>query len=303
MKRRDEAFLRALLIALAVCYAWRGIPPLYAQSAKAIRINEVLVINEDNFLDQYGHRSPWVELYNSSAGSVNVGGCYLTDDIKNPTKYPIPRGDVETVVKPYQHLLFYADASPIKGTFHLNFTLDPQRANFIAFFDSDGRTLVDSVTIPAAAQADVSYGRYVDGTGKWVTYEKVTPKTNNKTLDKNEKVENLKKNDPDGIAITIISMSVVILALIIAYFIYRSMGKVFSHKRERQPHTVVKDMSNSNIKPISREDEAVYAAIAMALYEMFESGYEKEGEITMSPIKKVYSPWSSKIQTMRQYPR
>ena len=71
-----------------------------AQRATSMRINEVLVINDDNFVDDYGKRHPWIELFNTSAGTVNIAGCFLTDDKNNPRKYPIPKGDVLTQIPP-----------------------------------------------------------------------------------------------------------------------------------------------------------------------------------------------------------
>ena len=63
-----------LLFALLVSFGAK------AQRATSMRINEVLVINEDNFVDDYGKRHAWIELFNNSAGSVNIAGCYLTND-------------------------------------------------------------------------------------------------------------------------------------------------------------------------------------------------------------------------------
>lgn len=113
-----------------------------------MRINEVLVINEDNFVDDYGKRHGWIELFNTSAGTVNIAGCYLTDDKNNPMKYPIPKGDVLTQIQPRQHTLFWADGQPGRGTFHVNFVLDPSKENYIALYDADGKTLIDEVTDP-----------------------------------------------------------------------------------------------------------------------------------------------------------
>ena len=55
-----------------------------AQLATSMRINEVLVVNESNFVDDYGQRNGWIELYNGSAGTVNIAGCFLTNDKNNP---------------------------------------------------------------------------------------------------------------------------------------------------------------------------------------------------------------------------
>lgn len=62
-----------LLFALLISFGAK------AQRATSMRINEVLVINEDNFVDDYGKRHGWIELFNTSAGTVNIAGCYLTD--------------------------------------------------------------------------------------------------------------------------------------------------------------------------------------------------------------------------------
>ena len=42
------------------------------QSASSIRLNEVLVINVDNFVDDYGSRSGWIELFNNSPGTIDA---------------------------------------------------------------------------------------------------------------------------------------------------------------------------------------------------------------------------------------
>ncbi|MDR0546282.1 MAG: lamin tail domain-containing protein, partial [Dysgonamonadaceae bacterium] len=134
-----------------------------AQRTTSLKINEILVINQDNYEDDYGEKNPWIEIFNNSAGTVNIAGCYLTNDLQNPKKYMVPKGDVQTKISPRQHVLFWADGRHSRGTFHLNFTLDSVGANFIALFDSDGRTLIDSVTVPAGQQKDRSYGLVEDG--------------------------------------------------------------------------------------------------------------------------------------------
>ena len=83
-----------------------------AQSQNAMRINEYLVINTDDFQDDYGQQNSWIELFNSSYGTVDLSGCFLTDDPANLTKYSIPGGDVLTKIKPRQHVIFWADNQP-----------------------------------------------------------------------------------------------------------------------------------------------------------------------------------------------
>ena len=99
------------------------------------------------------------------------------------------------MIKPRQHILFWADGMPNRGTFHVSFTLDPSKENYIALYDSNGKTLIDEITVPAGMLADQSYAREEDGSANWVIkgggeHSYVTPSTNNMTLDKNEKIEN-----------------------------------------------------------------------------------------------------------------
>ena len=168
---------------------------VWAQGRKGLRINEVLVTNENNYQDDYGCQSAWIEIFNTTFGTVDVRSCYLTNDKNNPKKYPIPKGDVLTEMPPRQHVLFWADGKPNRGTFHVNFTLDPDKDNWIGLYDSNGRDLIDSVTVPAGIPTDHSYARYEDGVGHWVIKGGneqsgyVTPSTNNITLDKNVKID------------------------------------------------------------------------------------------------------------------
>ena len=111
-----------------------------AQSMSDMKLNEILVTNTNDFVDDFGHKGGWIELFNSSYGTVNIGGCYLTNDPANLTKYRIPSGDVLTRIKPRQHILFWADNQPHRGTFHINFTLEESEE--ILLVSSDGRTKI-----------------------------------------------------------------------------------------------------------------------------------------------------------------
>lgn len=274
-----------------------------AQRATSMRINEVLVINDDNFVDDYGKRHAWIELFNSSAGTVNIAGCFLTDDKNNPKKYPIPKGDVLTQIAPHQHTLFWADGEPNRGTFHVNFTLDPSKENYLALYDADGRTLIDEITIPATQKPDVSYGRVIDGEKEWAQLTKVTPSTNNLTLDSNEKIENFKRNDELGIGMTITAMAVVFLGLILLYLIFKQVGKaaIAASKRNAQKAA---GTATSVSADAGQESGEIFAAIASALYEMSDDNHDVENTVlTIRKVARTYSPWSSKIYGLRDLPR
>jgi Na+-transporting methylmalonyl-CoA/oxaloacetate decarboxylase gamma subunit len=312
-----------------------------AQRTTSLKINEILVINEPNLQDDYGIKHPWIEIYNASAGTVNIAGCYLTINATDPRLYksgnkltlrdiygndpriyPIPKGDVLTKVKPSQHLLFWADGQPTRGTFHLSFTLDSIKPNYIALFDSDGRTFIDSVTVPAGQIADISYGlihdgwnaqrlneelrlnqSYTGGSKLWVPFKQVTPSSNNFILDKNDKVENFQKNDADGFGMTMTAMGVVFVALLSLFLSFKMVGKIavlLSHRRLMKASGISKEAAMDIHEQSSGE---VFAAIAMAIHEATQQLHDEESTIlTIKNTERSYSPWSSKIYTLRELP-
>lgn len=301
-KKRFGIFIALMAI---VCSA------LNAQRATSMRINEVLITNEQNFQDDYGLHNAWIELYNTSFATVNIEGCYLTNDKDNPTKYPIPKGDILTLIKPRQHTLFWADGMPNKGTFHVNFTFDPNKENYIALYDSNGKTLIDEVTIPAGIPADQSYAREEDGSDNWVVkgggeHSYVTPSTNNKTQDKNEKIENFKKHDSAGFGMAIIAMSVVFMGLILLYISFKIVGNIAVKlgKKNAMKATGITDKAEAKEKNLGSHSGEEAAAIAMALHEYLNDAHDVEDMIlTINKVKRTYSPWSSKIYTLRQTPK
>ena len=64
-----------LLLTLSAC----GL--VSAQNATDLRINEVMVFNDSNVVDDYGNHVGWIEIYNTSYNTVNIGGLFLTDDV------------------------------------------------------------------------------------------------------------------------------------------------------------------------------------------------------------------------------
>ena len=284
---------------------------LNAQRATSLKINEVLVTNEQNYQDDYGLHNAWIEIFNTSFASVNIEGCYLTNDKDNPTKYPIPKGDVLTLIKPRQHILFWADGMPNRGTFHVSFTLDPSKENYIALYDSNGKTLNDEMTVPAGMLADPSYAREEDGSANWVIkgggeHSYVTPSTNNMTLDKNEKIENFKKHDADGFGMAIIAMSVVFIGLILLYVSFKIVGNIAVKlgKRNAMKAIGITDKVEAKEKNLGSHSGEEAAAIAMALHEFMNDAHDVEDMIlTINKVKRTYSPWSSKIYTLRQTPK
>ena len=283
---------------------------LNAQNMSDMRLNEFLVTNTDDYEDDFGHKNGWIELFNTSYGTVNIAGCYLTNDPNNLKKYMIPKGDVLTKIKPRQHILLWADNQPFRGTFHVNFDL--QNSKEILFISSDGRTIIDRVIIPQnQLKEDISYGRKDDGIGTqdgsegWQVMTRTSPSTNNTLMDGESKGLTLERVDPYGIIMALTAMSVVFLALILLYVVFKNTGKFSINQSQKRAQ---KAISQENVAITHVEDTSaeVYAAIAMALHLYREDNEAHDFENTILTIDKVaksYSPWSSKIYTLRETPQ
>ncbi|NLT03343.1 MAG: lamin tail domain-containing protein [Bacteroidales bacterium] len=288
-----------LLIAGLLCL----VSAATAQVTK-VCFNEVLVTNHTNYVDDYGQKVPWFELFNASYNEVNIGGCYLSNDINNPKMYMIPKGDVLTEIPTRQHVLFYADNLPDRGTFHVNFTLDSATTNTLYLFNADGRSLIDSVTVPVLA-ADVSWGCPVDGVPEWTIIKKVTPSTNNLTLDTNEKVDRFAEMDPNGAGMAMVAMGVVFSVLLvcaISFLLLAYVIKMVSRRRQMRKAR----LTNEPTSIIDTEDVPgeVIAAISLALHQLNEDTHDEENTIlTIAKTRRAYSPWSSKIYGLRQLPK
>lgn len=298
MQRKIKHFLYGIAILLVVT----GTDSAKAQNATDLRINEILVLNDSNYVDDFGKHNSWIEIFNSAYSPINIGGCFLTNELSNPTKYWIPIGDPATIIPPRGYVVFFADKKPARGIFHLNFDL--QNTETIALFDANGRTKIDELKITQPQKVDVTYGRVVDGGEPWDFLNHSTPGANNDSSRKASSGEKFVAIDPYGIGMTSIAMFVVFSALAILYIIYKNIGRFFLRKatsaaKKDQPLII----TGKHAKDGEMSGE-VNAAIAMALY-LYQSELHDE-ENTVLTIKKVsrnYSPWSSKIYTLRKSPR
>ena len=317
-----------LLLGVLVCAS-----NVYAQNMSDMRLNEVLVTNTEGFEDDYGYRSGWIELFNTSYGTVDIAGCFLSTDPDNLTMYRIPKGDVLTKVQPRQHILFWADGVANRGTFHLGFTLD--NAKELIFTAADGRTVIDRVVFPAL-DTNKSYGRKVDGIGSvsetgavyksfrdskleaeakadtstehgWIKMDNPTPSTNNATLDGESKSAMMAQSDPYGIFLTLTAMCVTFLALAILFLVFKQIGKFHIKKKSENAVKAVEGTKNSAKADTSGQVSAeTYAAISMAIHMFMQENEAHDFEDTILTINKVsrtYSPWSSKIYTLRETPQ
>lgn len=267
-----------------------------AQSGMDIRINEILVLNDSNYMDDFGQRNAWIELFNTAYNKVNIGGMYLTNDHSNPTKYPIPKGDPLTVIPARNYLVFFADNHPTRGILHLNFDLRGSR--YLALYDVNGSTLIDEIAIPEIGK-DTSYGRQTDGGLPWVILEKTTPKSNNFTGNPPNPGQEFITYDPFGFGMAMIAMSVVFLSLMLLYLLFKNTKRLYALDLKQV---------FARKQPIASEEDnldltgEVNAAIALSLHLYRNELHDNEATVlTIKKVARTYSPWSSKIYGLRQY--
>ncbi len=135
-----------------------------------------------------------------------------------------------------------------------------------------------------------------DSVKKVVEAAKDSVKTiNNIQLD----FSNIEKGN--GILITIVGMGVVFIALaaLSIFFIYLTKAMKINLKKKR--------IEKGEIKSDTIEADSsgeIDAAISLALHLYFSEIHDQENTVlTINRVQRTYSPWSSKIYGLRNYPR
>ena len=121
-------------------------------------------------------------------------------------------------------------------------------------------------------------------------------------LQSNDRLESIKTYDRLGFGMTITAMGVVFLGLIGLYLLFYIIGSIavsLSHKRVMKTF----GMSKEEAKGITKQSGEIYAAISLAIYEATELHDEENAILTIKNTVRNYSPWSSKIYTLREAPK
>ncbi len=271
-----------------------------AEGLKDIRINEVLVINETSYADDHANHSSWIELYNTGYSYVDVGGAFLSIDPADRSRtYRIPKNDARTLIAPQGYVIFFANGESNRGTLHTNFTLDQTGRLYLL---DQGRTPLDSLEYDLAAQQpDVSIGWIYDPDtreSKFGVLPGITPMQTNNLEEAVLPHEKFRQRDPSGIVMAITAMSVVFVALVLLYLIFKMLGKVMVRATLRKEKKAIAAAPVAE-KPLMKPDDIIgeeIAAIAIALRRYDDDMHDIETHVlTINRIAKAYSPWSSKI--------
>jgi hypothetical protein len=303
----------------------------FAQMEKSIRLNEVQTSNTAGLVDEYGQREAWVEIANVSYSTYNIRGMYITTDrsvLDKKMSVPervkrmhiVPSGDGRTNLSARQHIVFHCNSQPEKGSLHLAVPVDSQNPVWIALYNGNGVNLVDSVTVPALADNQV-YARVKDGAATWTVRnaEEATPGISNDTAPGESKIAKLKREDPYGIGITVLSMGIVFFCLALMFLFFHLFGLFMRHREMAgkvaglQPlkagvKTVEKTVEIGHIANNILQDglqtkgidkEIYMAVIAMALKQYQEEVHDIEsGVITIKPKD---TDWNGEYMQMTQF--
>ncbi len=141
-------------------------------SDMALVINEICASNGSIIADENGDFDDWVELYNTSGGTIDLTGFYLSDDFANLSKWPLPSLRVD----PSGYTLCWLDDEVEEGSMHASFKLSASGESL--FLSNTQGEIIDEVTF-GPQTTDKSYGRIANGIGGFVEN---TPTPNEENL-------------------------------------------------------------------------------------------------------------------------
>ena len=105
---------------------------------------------------------------------------------------------------------------------------------------------------------------------------------------------------PQGLIIAVVGYITVFLALVVLYTVFTYLSKTLNYKARRRLIRQGKFKAAEEKQLFLQGDIA--AAISMALYLYNELHDEESNVITIRRVSKTYSPWSSKIYGLRDFP-
>ncbi len=124
-------------------------------------INEFMAANT-TIHDPAGELDGWIELYNTTDASVDLGGLYLSDSYAQPDKWQFPAG---TTIAAGGYLIVWADKDLDQPGVHAGFALSPDGGEIV--LSEPDQSVIDSVMF-GAQTTDRSMARRPNGRGAFV---------------------------------------------------------------------------------------------------------------------------------------
>jgi len=139
-----------------------AIPTLSAQD---VVINEILASSDSisGISDFQGQYDDWIELYNTTSSSIDLGGWGLSDDVLNLDKWTIP---ASTTIEPDAYLIIWCDNDSMG--LHTNFRLDKEGE---VLTPSNMAGVVINQISYTNLSTNISHARVPNGTGSFMSDE------------------------------------------------------------------------------------------------------------------------------------
>ena len=114
-------------------------------------------------MSEYGKKSDWLELYNTTNQAIDLAGFYLSDDPNNPLKSQIAAEPtlVNTVIPAHGFRIVWCDDRPSLTQLHVDFKLENADDAFVSITAPDAQW-TDTLRYLAQARWQ-TFGRYSDG--------------------------------------------------------------------------------------------------------------------------------------------
>jgi hypothetical protein len=143
---------------------------------RMVFINEVMAKNTTGYKDGQGEYEDWIELYNAGNVPIDLAGLYLSDALPATDAWQIPSGyPAMTTILPKGYMIFIADDEPAEGLLHVGFKLDKD-GDEVALLQIIGKdTIVIDYLQFGSQNANVSWGRYPDGSANFEFMSVSTP--------------------------------------------------------------------------------------------------------------------------------
>ncbi|MBQ7179768.1 MAG: lamin tail domain-containing protein [Bacteroidaceae bacterium] len=159
-----------LFIAAVACL---GVATGWAQTVAALKINEVMSANIDQFMDPSWNYGGWIEIYNPATKELNLNGLWLSDDPDNLQKIHIT---YDTPIPSRGFTVLWFGHHYVMALKQIEMKLDTDGGT-ICLSNSSGR-LIDQVDYPPAIPR-TSWARTANGGREWSYSALPTPgKTN-----------------------------------------------------------------------------------------------------------------------------
>lgn len=145
---------------------------LRALNKTGVYITEVMASNDDVVTTEGADFTDWIEIYNSSAETVDLSGYGLSDNLGRARKWQFPDG---TLIMPGEHKIVWCDGNTDANTAaepHTSFGLMKAGGYSVVFADPTGKIL-DKLVLPEVP-TNVSYGRTMGREG-FFYYDTPTP--------------------------------------------------------------------------------------------------------------------------------